>query len=62
MIEEGGGEGREVQCSLVSFDSESSIEFSSLFICDWEGVVKGCGHNKYLFLELFCDISGFDTF
>ena len=32
MIEEGGGGGREVQCSLVSFDSESSVEFSSLFI------------------------------
>ena len=32
MIEEGGGGGREVKCSLVSFDSESSVEFSSLFI------------------------------
>ena len=32
MVEEGGGGGREGQCSLVSLDSESSVEFSSSFI------------------------------
>ena len=61
MIEEGGGEGREVQCSLVSFDSESSVEFSSLFSCDWEGVVKGCGHNKYMYLFLSSFVISLDS-
>ena len=64
MIEEGGGGGREVQCSLVSFDSESSVEFSSLFIYvigrAWSrGVVITITCTCF---ELFCDISGFDVF
>ena len=62
MIEEGGGGGREVQCSLASFVSESSVEFSSLFIYGIGRVWSRGTVIKVSLFELFCDISGFDVF